>query len=235
LSLTRKQGDQWITARTLFSMGHLARLQADYDRATALLQESLCMRQALEDRRGIALCLDALGTVAAGEGRLERASGLFGAAETLLETLGAAVFPQWQAAHEQGLAATQTGLAPATFEAAREAVRNMPVEEVVAYALTPEDGWQSLLSRSRRTAAADEARLTPREQEVAALLAHGLSNRQLAAELVITAGTAALHVKHILGKLGFTSRAQITAWAVRQDLIPASEHETARPSASGKH
>lgn len=64
--------------------------------------------------------------------------------------------------------------------------------------------------------------LSPRERQVAALLARGLSNRQIAEELMITPGTAKLHVMHILTKLGFESRAQIAAWAVQQGLPRSS-------------
>jgi DNA-binding CsgD family transcriptional regulator len=67
------------------------------------------------------------------------------------------------------------------------------------------------------------AQLTPREQEVAALVARGLTNRQIAAELVITEGTAANHVKHILARLVLDSRVQIAAWAIKRGLTrPAS-------------
>ena len=62
------------------------------------------------------------------------------------------------------------------------------------------------------------SQLTPREREVAALLAGGLTNRQIGQALVIAEGTAALHVKRILAKLGFSSRAQVAAWAVAQHL-----------------
>jgi DNA-binding NarL/FixJ family response regulator len=49
---------------------------------------------------------------------------------------------------------------------------------------------------------------------VAALVARGLTNREIAAALTVTAHTAERHVEHILGKLGLRNRAQITAWAV---------------------
>jgi DNA-binding CsgD family transcriptional regulator/tetratricopeptide (TPR) repeat protein len=64
-------------------------------------------------------------------------------------------------------------------------------------------------------------RLTPREREVAALVAQGLSNRQIAAELVLTEGTVAVHVKNSLHKLGYRSRAQLAAWAVACGLAPS--------------
>jgi DNA-binding NarL/FixJ family response regulator len=60
--------------------------------------------------------------------------------------------------------------------------------------------------------------LTAREREIATLVADGLSNRDVAQRLVITEGTVEVHVKHILGKLGFSSRAQVAGWVARQGL-----------------
>jgi DNA-binding CsgD family transcriptional regulator len=60
--------------------------------------------------------------------------------------------------------------------------------------------------------------LTPREREVARLLAEGLSNSQLAKRLYISPRTAAVHVSNILSKLGMSSRTEVAAWAVRDGL-----------------
>jgi adenylate cyclase len=57
--------------------------------------------------------------------------------------------------------------------------------------------------------------LSAREREVAALVARGYTNRQIAEELVIAETTAVRHVANILNKLGFRSRAQIAAYVVR--------------------
>src|SRR6266508_233185 len=54
--------------------------------------------------------------------------------------------------------------------------------------------------------------LARREVEVAQLVAEGLSNKQVAARLLISERTVATHVGHILDKLGFKSRAQIAGW-----------------------
>jgi len=59
--------------------------------------------------------------------------------------------------------------------------------------------------------------LTPREHEIANLIAQGLSNREIADELVISPATAARHVANILAKLGFSSRTQVASWATRHD------------------
>ena len=65
------------------------------------------------------------------------------------------------------------------------------------------------------------AELTPREREVAALLAEGLTNGELATRLFISPKTASVHVSNILAKLSMTSRAEIAAYAVRAGLADA--------------
>ncbi|HEY3229126.1 MAG TPA: helix-turn-helix transcriptional regulator, partial [Roseiflexaceae bacterium] len=54
--------------------------------------------------------------------------------------------------------------------------------------------------------------LTHREREVAALLAQGLTNRQIGERLVISERTAEGHVEHLRNKLGYSTREQIAAW-----------------------
>lgn len=63
--------------------------------------------------------------------------------------------------------------------------------------------------------------VTPRQLEVAALVARGWSNRQIAERLVITERSAESHVERIRARLGFRSRAQIAAWYVARN--PASD------------
>ena len=76
-------------------------------------------------------------------------------------------------------------------------------------------------SHTRHFSARPEATLlTRRETEVAALMGRGLSNRQIAAELVISTATARVHVEHIMEKLGVHSRGQVALWAIRQKLVP---------------
>ena len=63
--------------------------------------------------------------------------------------------------------------------------------------------------------------LTPREREIAALIARGLSNRAIADDLVISQATVARHVANMLTKLGFSSRAQVAAWVAGRPAGPA--------------
>ncbi|MFD1648789.1 response regulator [Pseudonocardia alaniniphila] len=64
------------------------------------------------------------------------------------------------------------------------------------------------------------ASLTARERTVLALVARGLSNRQIAAELYISDRTARTHVSHVLTKLQLSSRTQAALVAIREGLIP---------------
>jgi DNA-binding NarL/FixJ family response regulator len=66
------------------------------------------------------------------------------------------------------------------------------------------------------------------------LLTRGAAtNRQIAAELFITEGTANLHVKRILSKLGFASRAQVVAWASRN--VRSVEGRVPAPAGAAAH
>ncbi len=65
--------------------------------------------------------------------------------------------------------------------------------------------------------------LTSREREVARLVAQGKSNRAIAEELVVGVSTMEAHITHIFTKLGFSSRAQIAAWAVDKGLAQAAQ------------
>jgi DNA-binding CsgD family transcriptional regulator len=85
-------------------------------------------------------------------------------------------------------------------------------------------GWRvdELVAMQRRLGLGPEPSgpeaLTPREREVVALLAEGLTNSQLAERLYISPRTAAVHVSNILAKLGMSSRTEAAAWAVRDGL-----------------
>ena len=66
------------------------------------------------------------------------------------------------------------------------------------------------------TQTVERSSLSPREREVAALIAEGLSNRAIADRLGLSERTIEAHVEHILDKLGFSSRSKVAAW-VTQD------------------
>lgn len=97
----------------------------------------------------------------------------------------------------------------------------MTFEDAVEYALNHEELPASSTPGQEATPVAiSPAILTRREQEVAALVARGLTNRQIASELSISEHTVATHVAKIMRKLGLSSRTQLTAWVVERRTPP---------------
>jgi DNA-binding CsgD family transcriptional regulator len=97
-------------------------------------------------------------------------------------------------------------------------------------------GWRrdevaALLRRlgDRHDPAGDPTPLTPREREVAALLAEGLSNGEIARRLYISTKTASVHVSNILAKLHMASRTEVATWAVRSGLVPTGQEPGPAP------
>lgn len=83
--------------------------------------------------------------------------------------------------------------------------------------LAPEAA-QALIQASRRPPAVGED-LTPRENEVLALMVDGLSNPEIAERLVVSRSTAKFHVSSILTKLGVSSRTEAVALALQQKIV----------------
>ena len=69
--------------------------------------------------------------------------------------------------------------------------------------------------------------LTSRERQIAELVARGLSNREIAERLVISKRTVDAHVNHIFGKLGLSSRVQLTIWLRGRTQAPAADELSA--------
>jgi DNA-binding NarL/FixJ family response regulator len=130
--------------------------------------------------------------------------------------IGATVWPANAADYARIVSLVRSQLDEPAFAAAWTAGRALPVERATADGLAAEPA-------DKQSGGLEGFDLTPRKREVAALLAQGLTNRQIGATLFITEGTARLNVKHILHKLGFAARAQLAGWAAAQGLITAPE------------
>jgi DNA-binding CsgD family transcriptional regulator len=92
--------------------------------------------------------------------------------------------------------------------------------------------------RGSRRAGDDLAKLTRRQQEVAACLAEGLTNAEIARRLVLTPGTVANHLENILRRLDLKSRTHVAVWAVERGLFRSDQEgsEAAdRPTRQGRH
>jgi non-specific serine/threonine protein kinase len=158
----------------------------------------------------MAECLEGLALVAGAEARFQRAARLLGAAARLREAIGAPVHPVDRADHERTVALSQAALGLDAYTSAWRAGQSAGVDEVIDYAVSSPAAERAAASTPR------VAQLTGREREVAVLIARGMSNRQIAATLVIAERTVTNHVEHIFDKLGFRSRAQVATWITEQ-------------------
>jgi DNA-binding NarL/FixJ family response regulator len=73
-------------------------------------------------------------------------------------------------------------------------------------------------------------RLTPREREVLALIARGLSNDEISERLVLSPATVKTHINRTLAKLGLSSRAQLVVVAYEEGLVRPASPASSRPS-----
>jgi DNA-binding NarL/FixJ family response regulator len=137
----------------------------------------------------------------------ERTAQLLGAADTVRTEAGANVMPFLVPLLAQAEKSAVAALGATRFEAEIEAGKRLGRDTALRLALGK--------SAHVAAAASDNASaglLGKREADVAGLVADGLTNRQIGARLFISERTVDSHVRSILNKLGFNSRAQIAAW-----------------------
>jgi non-specific serine/threonine protein kinase len=208
LAIYRRLGGGRGVAVALGNLADIDRFEADYDRADARLRQSLHMFDELADAWGSSATLESLGLVACARGVAERAAILFGAADAQRAEAGAALPPADLSAHDDALARLRLQLGSGDLETALARGRAMSRSAALAFARAATGAVPPVATRQSGRL----AHLTERERTVAALVARGLSNRQIADELVFTKHTADKHVTNILGKLDLASRAQLAVW-----------------------
>ncbi len=162
----------------------------------------------------ICACLGGLALAAAGDGRPERAAALFGAATALRATLGANHSAFVQKAQEEGLARVGEALGGPGFRRAFEEGAGLSLDGARALAERgAEEGERAALS----------AGLTLAELRVVHLVADGLTNAQVAGELVVSERTVHAHLRSVYRKLDVGSRAAATRVAIERGLVSPAE------------
>ena len=206
--ITTAIGESWWRSFSLWAYGIDKWRQGDTAAALELERESLRLKRQLGDQLGIAVCLEGMSWIAASEGDVDRAARLLGAADALLRQVGMPLegIQRLWAFHQQSEDAVRRRATERSFRVAYGAGAAMSADAAVAFALrevpeSPPDQQGDQLDP-----------LTRREQEVGELVSKGLTNREIAASLVISVRTAEKHVDRIMSKLGLANRTQIAAW-----------------------
>jgi non-specific serine/threonine protein kinase len=205
LAIKQALGMRRAVAVSCQRLGLVAALEGKSAEAARWHEQALQLSKDTGDRAVVLESLAGLAGVAAARGQPAQAARLFGAVTALRGALGFVLDTGERAQMERDVAAVRAQLDAEAFAAAWAAGRALTLDQAIAEALTPGPAAETATS---------PAPLTAREFEVAAHIAAGLTNRQIAAALSLSPHTVERHVEHILNKLGLGSRAQVAAWTV---------------------
>lgn len=211
-------GDGWARSYTLWARAHVAVVEGRLAHAVTAGCQSLELSMPLENQLGVVLALEVLAVALVAAGRHHEGATLLGGAETTWRKIGTdlrAFGPQLARLRDQAAARAQAALGPAGYRKAHQEGAALGRAQLRTYLGTVartygDDGGAAPNTPEPRS-------LTRRERQVAALVGKGMSNRDIAAQLVLSHRTVEGHVEHILAKLGFRSRAEIAVWATTRD------------------
>jgi len=227
-------GERWLRGNG-HALAALAYYQQPGHKAECenAVRAALCATQEISNLVGEAYSVEVLAWLAVDAGRCQRAAWLLGAAHALWERTGGRLSGSvvLDGYHKRATAMAVSTLGTAKYTELHTAGTTRPFAEIVALAIAGADvlpeqpdpradeisGWEGTES------------LTVREREIAVLVARGLSNRDIAARLVISKRTVDAHVNHIFAKLGLSSRVQLTIWL--RDRAPVRPVDELSPAA----
>ncbi len=209
-----------------WTLSHLAKVTAfegDYATAHALYEQCLAIARKVPWKLYTPIYLEGLADVVTAQGEPVWAAQLYGTAWTLRESVGTPIPPVERACYERSVATARTQLGEKAFAAAWAEGRMMSLEQVLAaqgpvtMPMTAPAG-QSSVPHARKAPTYPDG-LTTREIEVLRLVAQGLTDAQVAEQLVISPRTVNTHLKSIYGKIQVTSRSAATRYAIEHQLL----------------
>jgi predicted ATPase/DNA-binding CsgD family transcriptional regulator len=226
-ALAQENGDRRQLAYLAWHLGDVDIATDDVGSAAARYAEALGLFLPMGNRVGIAQCLEKLARCALMRGRLSAAARLLGSCTAMFNAIGVTPPPDRDPATD--VASLKPRMSPAEFARAWDAGWALSSPEAAAEALAlaadliavPE--VVALPSRTESGSLAQPhllpAGLSKREVEVIQLVAEGLTNSQIAERLFLSPKTVSSHLVNIFGKLGVTSRASATRFAIEHDLV----------------
>jgi DNA-binding CsgD family transcriptional regulator len=223
----RELGDSNAFALVSHNLGYVAQAQGDLRRAADSFAVALGIHAAHGDRRGAAHCLAGLAGMIGLLGQPKTAARLFGAADDLFATTGAAMDPVDRAAYNHNVDAIRRQLGETVFNSVYDAGATLAFDRAVIEADEALANLRTAAAIPPLSEAAEPAvpasqephGLTARELEVLQLLADGRSDQEIGACLFISKRTVSSHVAAIIEKLGVANRTAAATLAVRRGLV----------------
>jgi predicted ATPase/DNA-binding CsgD family transcriptional regulator len=223
LALYREIGHRHGTAEALSLLGQLVAVQGNRVAARAHYEESLTLAGEAGDRLHVASCLEGLAGAVAAKEEPAWAAHLWGAAESLRANIGAPLPPIERAGYERAVAGARAQLGKHDFATAWAQGRSMTPKQALAAhgqaSLLPQSPARQLSPPLTKPLPIYHDGLTAREVEVLRLLAQGLTDAQIAEQLVISPRTVNNHLTSIYQKIQVSSRSAATRYAVDQHLV----------------
>jgi predicted ATPase/DNA-binding NarL/FixJ family response regulator len=211
VAYSRTAGDRLNLSRHLESLANSQMGIADIDAAAASWTESLAIERELNNPLGMVYSLGGLALVAAARKEDDRALRLAAVVDRLSRESSFSTLPQRVEHIAAAVERIRKKLGAARSDPIWTEAQAMSNAAAVEYALS-EAQYQAVAS-------ADAGPLSRREREVAAMVAAGMTNRQIAEKLFIAERTAEGHVERIRNKLGVRSRTEVATWAVAHGLV----------------
>ena len=198
--------DPWGRAREWMFPGDLAVDQGQYERAAELYTTALRHFQRVGFRPWMDWVTQRIGILAIRRGDERRGVRILSARHETDALALASMFPELAYERRRALEHARLVLGEDSFAA----------ESAAGQTLTPEDAVLEALKATtvEQAASTSDGPLTPRQHEVATLIARGLTNSQIAERLVISPHTVERHVENILDRLRLSSRIEIAVWMV---------------------
>jgi non-specific serine/threonine protein kinase len=213
LTLFRQVADPRGIANSLANLGHALIALGQPRESIVYFAEALELRRALGNTLGVAECLEGFAAAAAAMRQSRRAARLLGAAAALREITGAPLPAAERKQYDDVVRHIQRHLSPEGCAREQALGRSLSADQAADFALRREAA--EVAAPSSREGALSA--LTEREREVAALVARGLTNRQIADTLLLGRRTIGTHLEHIFAKLGVQARAEVAVWITRND------------------
>jgi predicted ATPase/DNA-binding CsgD family transcriptional regulator len=213
-------GEVWWQSFGLWALSVLRWRDGDHAGATAAAKECLAVGKAVDGEQfAVGLGVESLAWIAAHQRRDQRAATLLGVSSRMWQEMHTSLAPfrVLQSWHDEVVEQVRSRLGAAAFSAAIRRGSELSTADAIAMAVERQAPVRPPEPETDVTAG---LRLTRREREVAALIAEGLSNRDIATRLVVAQRTAEGHVENLLSKLGFTSRTQVAGWLAGQKQPP---------------
>ena len=207
-------------ASVLHNLGHACLHCGDLERAHSLFNQSITMHQEQQNEPGTAECLIGFAAVAISSGRPAAGARLLAAASAIGGESLIAPWPATRMEYNHYLAQAEDQLSSQAFLNERRLGRALSLDDAVAQA---QEVGRRVITARKRTSQLDQ--LTPREREVATLIAQAKTNGEIAEALVVSKRTVESHIANIRSKFGFTERTQIVRWAIKTGLVGVGEQE----------